>query len=285
MATINRRNIKAVLNIFIFLLGLTLVAYPFVARYIHNQAARTQVEEFRDQSIKISQTELDRRIELAHAYNSTILPSMNGVVDPFTKKQKEGIKEYARMLEINEQIGFIDIPKIDLSLPIHAGATEEVLQKAAAHLQGTSLPVGGKGTNSVITAHRGLPSAKLFSDLNKMEVGDLFFLHNLRDDLAYQVIEIKVIESNDFESLKIEEAEDRVTLLTCTPYMINSHRLLVIGKRIPYPKESVQETITRRQPSPWKLWLTIALSLFIFLSIIVLFIKRKKANRSFSRVK
>ncbi|MCR8968887.1 class C sortase [Facklamia sp. 7083-14-GEN3] len=277
MATIAKtRRFRDLLNIIIFLLGLSLLAFPFVSRFIHNQAARTQVQEFRDESIKLPKTELDRRIELAVAYNSTILPSMNGVVDPFTQKQKEGIKEYARMLEINEQIGYIDIPKIDVSLPIHAGATEEVLQKAAGHLQGTSLPVGGKGTNSVITAHRGLPSAKLFSDLNKMKVGDQFFIHNLRDDLAYEVIEIKVIEPNDFESLRIEEGEDRVTLLTCTPYMINSHRLLVIGKRIPYPKEKVEETLTEKQPFQWKLWLFILMSLLILLIILWLFFKKKK---------
>ncbi|MGX7108477.1 class C sortase [Facklamia miroungae] len=275
----NKRKLKNLINFLIFLLGLLLVAHPFIARYLHNQAARTEVQEFRDQSIKIPKTELDRRIELAEAYNSTILPSMNGIVDPFTAKQKEGIREYARMLEINEQIGYIEIPKINISLPIHAGATEEVLQKAAAHLQGTSLPVGGEGTNSVITAHRGLPSAKLFSDLNKMKVGDVFFVHNLRDDLAYKVIETKVIEPSDFESLQIMEGEDRVTLLTCTPYMINSHRLLAIGKRVPYHQGEPADIQKLSETDQWNKWLIAIILLLLLLLILFLKSKSKKKIR------
>lgn len=138
------------------------------------------------------------------------------------------------MLEVHEQIGHIKIPRINVNIPTYAGTSEEVLQKGAGHLEGTSLPIGGNYTHSVITAHSGLPKAKLFTDLEDLRIGDKFYFYNIEGVLAYQVDQIKVVEPADFSDLLIEPGHDYMTLLTCTPIMINSHRLLVRGHRVDY---------------------------------------------------
>ncbi len=134
-------------------------------------------------------------------------------------------------------MGTVEIPKIKIKLPIFHGTSEEVLEKAAGHLTGSSLPVGGENTHAVITAHRGLPSAALFTDLDKMKEGDHFLLHVLNDTLCYEVDKITVIEPEDTEALSVEDGKDLVTLVTCTPYGVNSHRMLVRGHRVPYDPE------------------------------------------------
>ena len=161
--------------------------------------------------------------------------------DPYTQEEKEaGLAEYARMLEVNEQMGHVQIPKIGLDAPIYAGTSETVLQKGIGHMEGTSLPVGGESTHSVITGHRGLPSAELFTELDELEIGDKFYIKYIGGTLAYEVDQIKVVEPTDFSQITIEEGQDYLTLLTCTPYMVNSHRLLVRGHRTEYV-EAIQE--------------------------------------------
>ena len=150
------------------------------------------------------------------------------------------------MLEVREMIGHIEIPKIGQDLPVYAGTSEEVLQKGVGHLEGTSLPVGGNSTHSVLTAHSGLPEATLFTELRKLEIGDKFYIHNIKEILAYQVDQIKVVEPTDFNDLLIDPGHDYVTLLTCTPLMINTHRLLVRGHRVEY----VQACLLYTSPSP-----------------------------------
>ena len=131
-------------------------------------------------------------------------------------------------------VGHIQIPKIGTDIPIRAGSSEDVLQQGAGHLEGTSLPIGGKSTHTVITAHRGLPNAKLFRNLDQLAYGDVFYISNIKETIAYKVDKIQVVEPSDFEPVLVVENKDYATLLTCTPYMINSHRLLVRGERIPY---------------------------------------------------
>src|SRR3712207_2846628 len=147
--------------------------------------------------------------------------------------------EYARMLEVHEKIGYIQIPSLDLSLPIYAGTAETVLQKGVGHMEGTSLPIGGESTHCVLTAHTGLNTARMFTDIDKLKKGDIFLVENIKETLAYKVDNIQVIEPTDFSSLVIVPKEDHITLLTCTPYMVNSHRLLVRGIRTEYNKETL----------------------------------------------
>ena len=212
----------------VFILGLLVMSYPLVSRFYYRIESTQQVEYFDDEKKKLTEAEVRKRIELAHAFNK----SLNNVIstDPYVKKRMEaGRLEYARMLEINELIGHVEIPKIDTDIPIYAGTVEDVLQKGAGHLEGTSLPVGGSSTHTVITAHSGLPTAKLFTDLSKLRVGDKFFIHNLSRVLAYEVDQIKTVEPSNFSDLLITPHKDYATLLTCTPIMINTHRLLVRG--------------------------------------------------------
>lgn len=138
-------------------------------------------------------------------------------------------------------MGTVEIPKINIELPIYHTTDEDVLERAAGHLEGSSLPVGGESTHAVISAHRGLPSASLFTDLDQLEEGDHFLLHILDDTLAYEVDKISVVEPEETQDLAVEEGEDLVTLLTCTPYGVNSHRLLVRGHRVPYEPEAIAD--------------------------------------------
>lgn len=181
---------------------------------------------------------------LAEAYNQSL--QNVEINDPYTQEQLDaGRTEYARMLTVHEKIGTISIPSIDVDLPIYAGSSEEVLQKGVGHLEGTSLPIGGTSTHSVLTAHTGLPNARLFTDLDKVEKGDKFYITNIKETIAYEVDSISVVEPSDFDSLMVVPDEDYVTLLTCTPYMINSHRLLVRGHRIPYDPQEKEKTPSR----------------------------------------
>ena len=223
----------------IFVLGFLLMMYPMISNYYYRIDANREIEEFQEGAKKLDDVEILRRMELARAYNQTLDPSKLG--DPYTEKEKEGIAAYAKMLEVAEKIGFVEIPKIDVNLPIYAGTSMEVLDKGCGHLEGTSLPVGGPSTHAVLTAHRGLPKAKMFRELDKLKEGDVFYVHNIQTVLAYKVDHIETVEPSNFEPILVKEGKDYTTLLTCTPYMINSHRLLVRGHRIPYTPP-VEET-------------------------------------------
>ncbi len=188
-----------------------------------------------------------------------------------------GVENYARMLEVREKIGYIDVPKINQQIPVYAGTSEDVLQHACGHLEGTSLPIGGKDTHAVITAHRGLPQVKLFRDLDKMEVGDLFFFTNVKETLAYKVDQILVVEPWNFEPVLVVEGKDLMTLLTCTPYMINSHRLLVRGHRVPYVPE-VKEEIERAKFN-YKSLIVPGIVLALVILIIFLYIRHRRRRR------
>lgn len=216
----------------LFITGFVIMMYPIISNYYYRIEANNQILEFTENAKRLDNNEILHRIELAEAYNSVLDPSR--LSDPYTEKEKEGIAEYARMLEVKEKLGFVEIPKIDTNLPIYAGTSNEVLNKGVGHLEGTSLPIGGKSTHTVLTAHRGLPSARLFRDLDKLQKGDIFYVHNIQTVLAYEVDQILTVDPSNFDPVLVADGEDYATLLTCTPYMINSHRLLVRGHRVPY---------------------------------------------------
>ncbi|MDW7798681.1 class C sortase [Streptococcus canis] len=268
----------------VFLVGVLVLAFPIASQLLYYQASHANINAFKKTVTTIDRTEIKRRLELARAYNASLSGGTNQTTkpvlkDPYSDHQKKaGRAEYARMLEVREQIGHVTIPKINQDLPIYAGSGEENLQRGVGHLEGTSLPVGGASTHAVLTAHRGLPTARLFTDLDKMRRGDRFYIEHLGGKLAYQVDDIKVITPDRLEELSIVPDEDYVTLLTCTPYMINSHRLLVRGKRIPY-KESVehkdQELGQQRQVKVYGFMiLGLVLSLFL-----LWYRKRKKKQK------
>lgn len=266
-----KKNWKIIL---IFVLGLLIALYPIISNYYYTVENNNEIKDFNEAVSEMPSKEVLERIELAKAYNDTLDPSR--LADPYTEREKKGVENYARMLEVREKIGFIDVPKINQQIPVYAGTSEDVLQHACGHLEGTSLPVGGKDTHSVITAHRGLPQVKLFRDLDKMEVGDIFFFTNVKETLAYKVDQILVVEPWNFEPVLVVEGKDLMTLLTCTPYMINSHRLLVRGHRVPYVPE-VKEEIERAKFN-YKSLIVPGLVLAVVMLIIFLYIRHRRRH-------
>lgn len=240
----NTRKKKMPLGVLIlFTAGLLVLLYPLISRTYYDYRGNEEITSFAEEMTKIPTSEMRERLQLGHAYNNALLSSETMPLgDPFSDAEKvEGVAAYATSLEVGEKLGVLTIPKINMKFPIYAGTNESVLQKGVGHMEGTSLPIGGLNTHSVVTAHRGLPENKLFTDLDQMAIDDLFFVETIAGELAYKVIEIKVIEPTEIEALRIEPNRDLVTLLTCTPYMINSHRLLVVGERTELPAETQKE--------------------------------------------
>ncbi|GET73843.1 class C sortase [Streptococcus dysgalactiae subsp. equisimilis] len=275
-------NIRIWIFRLIFLAGFLVLVFPIVSQVTYYQASHANINAFKKAVTKIDQSEINRRLELAYAYNASIAGARKTgehsvLKDPYSAEQKQaGVVEYARMLEVKEQIGHVIIPRINQDIPIYAGSAEENLQRGVGHLEGTSLPVGGESTHAVLTAHRGLPTAKLFTNLDKVTVGDRFYIEHIGGKIAYQVDQIKVISPDQLEDLYVIQGEDHITLLTCTPYMINSHRLLVRGKRIPYVKKAVQkeaETFRQKQYLIYAIWVIVGL---ILLSFLIWFKKTKQ---------
>lgn len=258
-------------NVFIiilFVIGFSIFIYPFVSNYYYTVRNVENNINFDEERKNLKKLEIDERIKKAEYYNMSLSPDL--MYDPYlNEKYSEGRAEYARMLEINEQLGYIIIPKINVNLSVYAGTTESVLQIGVGHMEGSSLPIGGRQSHSVLTAHTGLPSAKLFTDLEKLVIGDVFYVTNIKETLAYEVDNIVVAEPNDFSHIKIVDDNDYITLLTCTPYMINSHRLLVRGHRIPYIEKNMtlENAVVK--------YILIIYIICIVLIIILLFILRK----------
>ena len=225
----------------------------------------------------------DAERKKAEDYNEALLPCV--LPDSFALAESSGVDPvYMNTLNIagDEMMGSVEIPKINIKIPIYHTTEEEVLNKGAGHLEGSSLPVGGANTHAVISAHRGLPSASLFTDLDQMKVGDHFLIHVLDETLCYEVDKISVVKPEDTSALAVEDGQDLVTLLTCTPYGVNTERLLVRGHRVPYVEEEVKEEKTVLSGSSlhtnYLLWVFVGLSvtaLFIF----VLYLKETKLKR------
>lgn len=270
-------SLRIWLSRFIFLVGFLVLAFPIVSQIIYYQASHANINAFQRAVTTIDRTEIKRRLELAKAYNASLSGTSTQATqpvlkDPYSEEQKKaGRAEYARMLEVREQIGHVMIPKINQDLPIYAGSGEDNLQRGVGHLEGTSLPIGGPSTHAVLTAHRGLPTARLFTDLDKMRRGDRFYIEHLGGKLAYQVDSIKVITPDRLDELYLVPDKDYVTLLTCTPYMINSHRLLVRGLRVPLTsRQAKKESLTAVRSYQYYRWLVyLAIAVLIILVMIV----------------
>ena len=208
--------------------GVCGLLYPSVSQYWNTKTQTRAVENYREILESLKPEDYEAYFQEAEAYNA----ALKELKSPLTDYHR--LKGYNNTLNIsgNGIMGYISIPKLGVELPLYHGISAEVLNVACGHLEGTSLPIGGKSTHSVLSAHRGLPHARLFTDLDKMELGDTFTVTVLDRTITYQVDQIKVVRPNETEDVQIIEGEDLCTLLTCTPYGINSHRLLVRGTRI-----------------------------------------------------
>ena len=213
-----------------FVIGSGVFFYPVVSNYLAQKSQTQVVQNYQDALEGISQEQLQEQWDKAIEYNE----NLNGdpVHDPFVPGSGYVLPQnYEEVLNVDGVMCYLEIPKISLKLPVYHGTSEEVLEKGIGHLESTSLPIGGESRFSVLTGHRGLPSAELFTRLDELEVGDYFFIHVLDKTLTYQVDQIEVIEPDQLEKLTVVPGEDLVTLVTCTPYGVNSHRLLVRGVR------------------------------------------------------
>lgn len=248
-----KQKILTILAILVFLAGISLLAYPAVSNLLYEKEQEELMEHY-DSIVGENLTADEQAAELQECreYNRGLLQGGVLLTDPFDMSQLDpSAMPYAGLLNVDQEGGmaYLRIPAIDVELMIYHGTEEEVLQKGVGHLQGSSLPVGGTGTHCVLSAHTGLNDKKLFTDLDQLENGDIFYIHVLGEILAYQVDQIRVVLPEETEDLKINAQEDYVTLVTCTPYGINTHRLLVRGTRVPYEEEREQSEGTLRKGS------------------------------------
>lgn len=226
--------------ILIFLAGVGVMAYPMISSFVNNMDYRDSMTNYVADIEQMESQTITQHFEDAQSYNESLTGNVI-LTDPFDKEAYDLIGAgYETVIDVNGKglIGYVEIPKINVYLPINHGTSEEVLQQGAGHLQNTSFPIGGESTHSVISAHTGFPGKSFFDYLTDLVVGDEFYIHVLNRTLKYEVDDITVIWPTETENLRIKTGEDYVTLLTCTPYGINSHRLLVRGKRVEYtPQE------------------------------------------------
>ena len=265
-----------------FLAGLSLLLYPTVSDYWNSMHASKAVADYSAEVSQLTQTQYDEIWAAATAYNQSLQSRENDFY--LTDAQKE---QYESLLDIGGTgiMGYIEIPNIKLSLPIYHGTEDSVLQIAVGHLEWSSLPVGGEGTHCVLSGHRGLPSAKLFTNLDQLVEGDTFVLRVLDEVLTYQVDQILIVEPDDTDALKAEEGKDLCTLVTCTPYGINSHRLLVRGHRIENQAqaEAIRVTSDAMQIEPLLVAPAVALPVLLLLLLVLLLPGNKKKSNGGKR--
>jgi len=276
-----KNNKITVIMIFLFFVGLSLLLYPTISNFYNQKVGSKAIVDYEAMLKNKDDNEYDEMFEDAKNYNKKLSKLSN----PFITYKT--IKGYDKLLNLdnNGMIGYISIKKIKVELPIYHGTKEEVLGKAVGHLEGSSLPIGGIGTHSVLSAHRGLPSSTLFTNLDKLEIGDTFEIKVLNKKLTYQVDKIQIVKPSDIKSLKIEKDKDYVTLVTCTPYGINTHRLLVRGVRIENAKEEVFITTEAFKINKFIVTLLIAIPIIFILLIVVMFkdvdVNKKKIKEKY----
>lgn len=286
------KKVLYIISALIILGGIGLLGYPSFANYINQTFANKEISAYDDTIEKKSEEEINRLIELANRYNS-LLPG-SYPADPFSGENITNFKgtdfETFFMVQEDEILGYVEAPGINVYLPIYYGTSEIVLDKGAGLVKNTSLPVGGPGTHAVVSAHTGMASRKLFTDLPEMKEGDIFFIHVLNRHLAYKVNQIKVVLPEESDDLLIEMGKDYVTLLTCTPFGVNDHRLLVRGERIEdfdFEKYYAENNTAGENFAKERnniLWLVVLTVLMIIIEIIIIKkIRNKLRNRDKER--
>ena len=268
-------HLITILLVLIFLLGLSLLLYPAVSDYWNSKHQTRAIAVYSEEVSGLDKEQYQALWAGAAAYNASLRERDNAYL--LTEEQKAA---YEQLLNVSGLgiMGYIEIPSIDCSLPIYHGTEESVLQIAIGHLEWSSLPVGGESTHCVLSGHRGLPSAKLFTNLDKLQEGDVFMLRVLDEVLTYEVDQILIVEPQEIAALQIAEGEDYCTLVTCTPYGINTHRLLVRGHRIENAPEArlVRVTADAVQIEPLLVAPIVALPMLLLLLILLLLPKRSK---------
>ena len=230
-----KMTIKDVIRLLVLVVAFAVLLYPTVSSYVNEKNGSKVVSNYDAESVRLSNAEKEKMLEDARAYNKEMLSNID-LIDPFSQGEKSLDARYESLLNIDGSgmMGYIRIPKIKVEIPIYHGTSESVLQAGVGHFWGTSLPVGGESTHTVLTGHRGLPTKTLFTNMDKLVKGDVFYIKVLDETLAYKVDQILTVLPEETEALSIVPGQDYATLVTCTPYAINTHRLLVRGHRISY---------------------------------------------------
>lgn len=268
-----KKHASTIFLIFIFFVGLSVLLYPSVSNYINQKSQSRAVANYEKAAAEMAQKDTDAYFQKAEEYNKELASHPELFYEP------SKLAGYEKTLDITGTgiMGYISIPKIKVELPIYHGTEDGVLQIACGHLEGSSLPVGGASTHAVLSAHRGLPSAKLFTNLDKLETEDTFTITILDRVLTYQVDEIAIVLPSETDKLQIEEGKDYCTLMTCTPYGINTHRLLVRGHRVETVKEkNIHVTAEAFQIEPVITAPVLAAPMLLILLFWLLFHGRKK---------
>lgn len=287
---------QKIIPILIVLFGFALLLYPFISNYMFEKSAGSTIESYKKQSKTYDQKQKEKALKEAKEYNQDLTRSAVQLTDPFKAKKSDGeTMVYNNILNLDQSgvMGYLEIPCISVNLPIYHGTDAEILERGVGHLAASSLPIGGKSTHSILTGHTGLSSAKLFTDLTEMKKEDLFFIHVLDRTLAYKVDQISVVRPEDTRKLQIVKGKDYVTLVTCTPYGVNDHRLLVRGVRTKYVKKQRSSIRPRNQDSQWMRTYkkAIAIGLMIVTALILLgkvfqkLYRKKTEHRQINRKK
>lgn len=283
-----KRKLSTILFGLMFLVGFGILIYPTVSDQWNTYRQNRLISSYETVVEDLTQEDFTAEWEKARQFNDTI--KQNDLYSDVFGEDNGELEntDYWKILNIAKDgvMGYLSIPKINIKIAIYHGTGDEVLQTGIGHMNGTKLPIGGESTHSVLAAHRGLPSARLFTDIDQLRKGDMFYIHVLDETLAYQVNEIwDMVDKDDMdtlgEAMKIDEGEDEVTLFTCTPYGVNSHRLLVQGIRVPYNGEeeaetSVAETMLRTVQNYYMLYLLLGLSVTLLIILFMRFLFRRK---------
>ena len=272
--------ISSIVTILVLLMGIALVLYPTVADKINEAVNHKAIGEYQEQLLTLDDSAYEAMLKSAQDYNDRLFRS-----DPYIGTlTAEEQKEYESLLNLDSSgmMGYIEVPKSKIYLAIYHGTEEKVLQTGAGHLEASSLPVPGESTHIVLSGHSGLPSARLFTDLDQLKIGDTFTLHVLRETLTYQVDRMERVAPDKLKNLRIEQGKELCTLMTCTPYGINTHRLVITGHRIETPTEVSQdsEPVLQIVTSKWNQWfIFLPVILLVGIVIIVILIRKRKKKK------
>lgn len=274
---------STVILIIVFLVGLSLLLYPSLSDYWNSFRQSRAIASYVESVSHLDNQEYRALLEEARAYNASLV----GDKTRFSPTEEE-LAEYLTLLgSTGAAVGYVEIPAIKLTLPIYLGTSETVLQVGVGTMEGSSLPIGGESTHAVLTGHRGLPSATLFTDLDRLVQGDMFHIHILNETCTYEVDQILIVEPAEMDALEIVEGEDYCTLVTCTPYGVNSHRMLVRGHRIETPEDAVfvQVSPDALQMDPLFIAPFVAVPILLVLLLFLLFGGQKRSAKSNSHQK
>ncbi len=273
-----KEKLSTITLILVLLTGLSLLLYPTVSDYWNSLHQTRAVTNYVDEVIKLDDNRYQAVLDSAKAYNTELLARYNR----YRITEAEEVAYNAQLnVSTSGTMGYIEIPSIEVTLPIYHGISDSALQKGIGHIPWSSLPVGGKSTHCVLSGHRGLPSSKLFSDLDKVVEGDIFILQVLNETLTYQVDQIRIVEPAEIDTLEIVSGQDYCTLVTCTPYGINSHRLLVRGRRVSNQQAPVTIRITADAMliEPQLVAVVVAIPMLLILLVVLLATTGKKNRR------